>query len=243
MLKYNQTLDFYKFCDILYQEWTLGHLEDDKILQKLFELDCPPTPCIVYKNGKKPLYMLINKPSTGMGLPDSEIGNYSSYTEFAINALNILNSENIEKINKTKNEAKRIMQSIDFANSIGFDALVRIEANPFFSKQLNKSIALDATGKSWTLYSYENALKNFLMEKPVMLVSSCSTKETISKNTFLKNKWLVYQCELANFDIEKLKIKPLTTKNNKITSALFIHQNKYLILMMGSNILPKINKT
>jgi hypothetical protein len=82
MLNYNQTLDFYKFCDILYQEWTLGHLEDDKILQKLFELNCSHEPYFTLKNGNNPLYVLLTNPGSGMDFQHTDHHKEVNYYKF-----------------------------------------------------------------------------------------------------------------------------------------------------------------
>lgn len=51
----------------------------------------------------------------------------------------------------------------------------------------------------------------------------------------------MYQAGLANINIENLKFKKLTQKNGKVSSAIFHSDEKYIVLMMGSNNLPSID--
>jgi hypothetical protein len=83
-------------------------------------------------------------------------------------------------------------------------------------------------------------LKRFLLDKPVLIAASCSSKSSITINTIRNSKWLMYQAELANICLENLKFRELTKKNDKVTSALFSDHNKYIVLTMGANNLPSI---
>ena len=50
----------------------------------------------------------------------------------------------------------------------------------------------------------------------------------------------MFQAKIANIDVEKLEMKPLTVKGDKISSAIFSQNDKHIVLMMGSNNLPLI---
>ena len=80
--------------------------------------------------------------------------------------------------------------------------------------------ALDIIGKSWILSSYQEVLKKFLFDKPILIVAACNSKTSISVETIKNSKWLMYQAEIANIKIDNLKIKELTQKNGKTTSAM-----------------------
>ena len=105
---------------------------------------------------------------------------------------------------------------------------------------MNKSKAFDIIGKSWILSRYQEVLRNFLLNKPVLIVAACGSKTSITLNTIKNSKWLMYQAEIANINIENLKFKELTKKNGKVSSAMLYDNEKYIVLMMGSNNLPSI---
>ncbi len=73
-----------------------------------------------------------------------------------------------------------------------------------------------------------------------MIVAACGSKTSITLNTIKNSKWLMYQAEIANINIENLKFKELTKKNGKVSSALLYDNEKHIVLMMGSNNLPSI---
>ena len=94
--------------------------------------------------------------------------------------------------------------------------------------------------KSWVLTSYQEVLRKFLFDKPVLIVAACGSKTSITLNTIKNSKWLMYQAEIANINIKNLKFKELTKKNGKVSSAMLYDNDKYIVLMMGSNNLPSI---
>lgn len=66
------------------------------------------------------------------------------------------------------------------------------------------------------------------------------SQTSITLNTLKNSKWLMYQAEIANINIENRKFKELTDKNGKVSSAMLYDNDKYIVLMMGSNNLPSI---
>ncbi len=75
-----------------------------------------------------------------------------------------------------------------------------------------------------------------------MIVSASGTHKSIDETNLINNKWLMYQPDLANFDLNKLKKTSITIKGGKTTSMLFNYGKKYVFLMAGSNTLPDLDK-
>jgi hypothetical protein len=234
--------DYVTFCNELHQEWKKHQFKDDMHLSQLFQLEFAPEPYFVLKNGNKPLYVLLTNPGSGIDFQRIDHHKEENYHQFQEILGAIYTSEAFRKEKGAAPAYRRLMKSIEFAEEMGFNGVVNIETIPFHSETLSKSKALKAIKESDVLFTYQSALKIYLKEKAVLIVSACGSKDTISKDTILKSNWLTYQCDLAGISVDHLISKPLTTKNSKITSTLFSHQNKHLVLMMGSNNLPKINK-
>lgn len=235
----NTTHDYYPFCDLLHQKWFDKTLKYEDNFEEIFQVDYTPEPYFVLKNGSNPLFMLLTNPGAGMDFQKHENFEKSNYKAFANILADIYTSEQFKKDGGT-NAYRRLMKSITWADHLGYNSIVNIETIPFHSRNLNKSKALDIIGKSWILSRYQEVLRNFLVNKPVLIVAACGSKSSITLNTIKNSKWLMYQTEIANINIENLKFKELTKKNGKVSSALFYDNEKYIVLMMGSNNLPSI---
>ena len=235
----NTTYDYYPFCDLLHQKWFDKTLKYEDNFEEIFQVDYSPEPYFVLKNGSNPLFMLLTNPGAGMDFQKHENFEKSNYKAFANILADIYTSEQFKK-DGGANAYRRLMKSITWADHLGYNSIVNIETIPFHSRNLNKSKALDIIGKSWILSRYQEVLRNFLVNKPVLIVAACGSKSSITLNTVKNSKWLMYQTEIANINIENLKFKELTKKNGKVSSALFYDNEKYIVLMMGSNNLPSI---
>tara|TARA_B100000768_G_scaffold136173_1_gene127107 strand:- start:259 stop:783 length:525 start_codon:yes stop_codon:yes gene_type:complete len=163
----------------------------------------------------------------------------SDYKAFSNILADIYTSEQFKK-DSGANAHRRLIKSIAWADHLGYNSVVNIETIPFHSPSLNKKKALATISKSWILIRYQEVLKRFLLDKPVLIVATCSSKSSITLNTVKNSTWLMYQAEIANINIENLKFKELTQKNGKVSSALLYDSEKHIVLMMGSNNLPSI---
>ena len=239
MNELNFTHDYYSYCDVLHQKWFDKTLQYEDVFREIFQVDYSPEPYFVLKNGSKPIFMLLTNPGAGMDFQKHENFEKSDYKAFANVLADIYTSEKFKKDGGV-NAHRRLIKSIAWADHLGYNSIVNIETIPFHSHSLNKSKALAIINKSWVLTSYQEVLRKFLFDKPVLIVAACNSKTSISVNTIKNSKWLLYQAELANIKIENLKIKELTHKNGKATSAMLYENNNYIVLMMGSNNLPSI---
>ena len=100
--------------------------------------------------------------------------NKSDYRTFARTLGGIYTSKQFKK-DGGANAYRRLIKSIEWADHLGYDAIVNIETIPFHSPNLNKSKALEIIGKSWILSRYQ-VLRNFLFDKPILIVAACGSK-------------------------------------------------------------------
>ena len=235
----NTTHDYYPFCDLLHQKWFDKTLQFEHELKELFQVDYSPEPYFVLKKGSNPLFMLLKNPGVGIDFQKHENFEKSNYKAFSNILADIYTSAQFKKEGGVKAHRK-LINSIVFADYLGYNSVVNIETIPFHSPSLHKNKALSTISKSWILTRYQEVLKRFLLDKPILIAASCSSKSSITLNTITNSKWLMYQAELANICLENLKFRELTKKNDKVTSALFSDHNKYIVLTMGPNNLPSI---
>ena len=239
MNKLNFIHDYYTVCNVLHQKWFDKTLQYENGFEEIFQINYSPEPYFILKNGSNPIFMLLTNPGAGMDFQKHENFEKSDYKAFANILADIYTSEQFKKDGGV-NAHRRLMKSIEFADYLGYNSIVNIETIPFHSPNLNKKKALDIIGKSWILSSYQEVLKKFLFDKPILIVAACNSKTSISVETIKNSKWLMYQAEIANIKIDNLKIKELTQKNGKTTSAMLYDNHKYIVLMMGSNNLPSL---
>tara|TARA_B100001094_G_scaffold317180_1_gene359287 strand:- start:3743 stop:4471 length:729 start_codon:yes stop_codon:yes gene_type:complete len=235
----NLTHDYFNHCDVLHQKWFDKTLQYEDGFEEIFQVDYSPEPYFILKNGSNPLFMLLTNPGAGMDFQKHDNFVKSDYRTFARTLGDIYTSEQFKKEGGA-NAHRRLTKSIKWADHLGYDAIVNIETIPFHSPNLNKSKALEVVGKSWILSRYQEVLRNFLADKPVLIVAACSSKTSISIETIKNSNWLMYQTGLANINVKNLKFKELTKKNGKVSSALLYDNEKHIVLMMGSNNLPSI---
>lgn len=235
------THNYFDHCDVLHQKWLDNTLQYEGDFKKIFQVDYSPEPYFILKNGTNPLFMLLTNPGAGMDFQKRENFEKSNYKAFAGILGDIYTSDSFKKSGGT-NAHRRLIKSIEWAHHLGYNSIVNIETIPFHSANLNKSKALDIIGKSWILTRYQEVLRNFLEDKPVLIVAACGSKTSITLNTLKRSAWLMHQAEIANINIENLKFRELTNRNGKVSSAMLYENEKYIVLMMGSNNLPTLDK-
>lgn len=230
--------NYFKFCEDLYKNWKKGDLPEKEVLKQLFQLDYVPEPYLYFEKGSNPLYVLYNNPGSGIDeIQKHDVVNEKTYDDFAKKISKYYLDK--DKFKKETAAFNRIQKALNFAKNQGFDGVVNVETIPFHSVELNKKKALMLIKKTDLLQNYINALTSFLKDKPIIALSGCNTHESITKQTVNKNQWIKLQAEIIGFDLQKSKQFNLTEKADKVTSAIFKDQNKFLVLMGGSNNFPK----
>ncbi len=232
---------FLNFCDTVHQNWLNGQYQNDKILNKLFQMDYSPEPYFEVKEGKNPLFLLLTNPGSGMDF--QHISNHQStdFDQYQKVLKDVYTSTGfIDDGGRTAYH--RLQKSLEWAKWWNYSGLINVETIPFHSDTLDKKKALKAINTSEVVQEYTTNLKSYLKNKPVLIVSATGTRTSIDKTNLINNKWLMYQLDLGNIDLDRLEETVITKKGNKITSMLFRQDNKYIILMAGSNTLPSLEK-
>ena len=233
-------MNFKETCENLYQDWKAGKLEDNKDLNKIFQMDYLPEPYLTYATGEAVLYFLTTNP--GAGLPFQHHAQHSedsSYEQLSQELFHIYR----EKLNGQT--AGRRIEGIEYIKKqSGFNGLTQVESCPFHSKTLpNKNSLPTLFNEVPILAEYTMALKEELKNKTVIALSATSTQSNIALSSIKDNVWLNWQADLMGFNFSTAAIKPLAQKDNRITSAFLysrVNSNiKGFILVMGGNNIPK----
>ena len=233
----NGIFDYYKFCDAFHKKWYNNEFAKDLILNDgTFQMDYLPEPYFEVKNGDNPLYVLLTNPGGKMDFQHRKNFDKSNYSNFQKKLIGIYTSEEFSK--GGSRAYNRLQHSIIYSEDLGFNALVNIETIPFHSPDLNKSRAIKAIKNSYSLTQYHTVLKNFLKDKPVLIVAAAGTKHSLSLSHLSANPWITYQLDLAGINKDNLKMTPLNlhkSGNGKITSAIYSDGIKHVHLFMGMN--------
>ena len=233
-------MDYIHYSEKIFQDWLNNNISDRDSLSKLFQMDYAPEPYFEVKKGSKSIYMLLTNPGSGMDFQHrKEFSSKSNYGAFQDILSDIYLSEEFKEKGGL-NAYRRLKKAIDFAYYLDYNGLINIETIPFHSERLDKAKAIQAINSISILNEYVKYLKEFLEAKPCLVVSACSSKETISIDSIKNSAWLSLQADLVSFNLDNYTMKTLTEKNGKVSSAMFVSANKYFVLMMGSNNLPTL---
>lgn len=230
-------MSYFEQCEALFQSWRSNQLGMD---ERLFESDVVPEPYLLFGSGEKPLYQLLTNPGSGM----PEIQSHSAVKKLGVKTYKELAGRLAEfylsdKFKSAGLAYRRNYRALEMAEANGFTGVLNVETIPFHSDRLNKVQAMKAIEQSTTLQGYVKALKAELADKSVLVVSACSSKKSIDTSVVSDSAWLSYQADLIGLRLSKARLIPLVTKGSKITSAQLQDGQKNMVLMMGSNALPK----
>lgn len=231
--------DYYTYCDELYAAWHRGELELSDVPDGLFDLAYAPEPYIRLQKGKRPLHMLLTNPGAPMAFQHRSEAP-PAYSAFAELSRSIYLSDQFAREGGA-NARRRIRKSVDFALFLGYSGLVNVETIPFHSARLDKRRALKVSQTAQSIQAYQSQLQAFLADQPVLIVAACRSDESIHAGSIARSLWLKFQCDLASIQPDRLVLKPLARKGQKVTSALFSAGNKHVVLTMGSNNLPSLD--
>lgn len=230
-------MSYKDFCEFIFQDWMCN-----RILSKsqLFEWEVVPEPYLMFGSTEKPLYQLLTNPGTGIpniqSLSAVKKFNVETYADLAKHLAKFYLSEEFKSAGLAY---RRNLRALEVAKENGFSGVVSVETIPYHSDRLNKTQALRAIEEDPTLTKYVQLLKEELADKAVLVVSACSSRRSIDLSTATSNPWLSFQADLIGLRLKKAKVTPLVTKGGKITSAQLQDGQKNMVLMMGSNALPK----
>lgn len=230
-------MSYFDFCEKLFVDWVNQRIT---INEDLFEANMVPEPHLIFGNQDKPLYQLLTNPGTGIPEIQShhavKKSRVKTYKELADRLAEFYLSD---KFKGAGLAYRRNYRALELAEANGFTGVMSVETIPFHSDRLNKAQAMKAIEHSTTLQDYVKALKAELADKSVLVVSACSSKKSIDASVVSDNAWLSFQADLIGLRLSKAKLIPLVKKGGKITSAQLQDGQKNMVLMMGSNALPK----
>lgn len=243
--------DFFSHCEKIWKEWLSGNLERTEFLSATFCLCAAPEPYLKFGDCEtKPLIFLTTNPGapilevqeraavlTGKGLLKSSMTYGAASVE--------LGKYYAKKL--PKGAAKyRICAMRDLAEVAGYSGVIQIEVCPLHSASLGaKDKLLGELRRVQWFKDYESSLKEYLRDKPVVVLSACGRNEDLTSVELSSSskEWRAWIAGLAGFDVRvgRLSGNPLTTKGDKWTSAVYISSRslrKAMVLMMGGNHLP-----
>ena len=240
--------EYYKFCDAFHKKWYNNEFAKDPILNYVnpkgvpfFQMDHSPEPYFEVKDGDNPLYVLLTNPGGKMEFQHRKKFEKSDYSNFSKKLIGEYTSE---KFSRGGSKAyRRLQDSIVYSEDLGYNALFNIETIPFHSPNIpDKTKALKAIHSSYPLTAYHTVLKNFLKDKPVLIVAAAyhgggkDPKYSLSLSHLSANNWIKYQLDLAGINKDNLKMTPLRINDlGKITGAIYSDGNKHVHLCMGGN--------
>ncbi|MBS3124338.1 hypothetical protein J4437_06960 [Candidatus Woesearchaeota archaeon] len=244
--------NYFNFCEEMFRTWIANN--DNKEwhdFKELFDLEFLPEPYLTISNGntEKTMIVMNNNPGIGMGhqsiltifSDSSSIKKSMSYNKIStILGDYYLSKQFIKDCNGNTNAYNRGLKSVGFAKKLGYDYIISVETIPFHSGRLNKPKVLKLYKTSVYYRRYYEYLKEYLRDKSVILISSINSQQSITKESIIKNEWLMFQSSLINFSLQDCKIIGLNYKNSKITVAAAVHKNKLMLLSMGHNNFPII---
>ncbi len=236
--------DFLTFCESLWADWLGGRLETSAFIRDRFDVNAAPEPYLSFNAGKRPLIALLTNPGNTMAHQkrfavrrgNGPLSTSMRYADAAVSLGRFYQAE----LKRAARE--RIDALVHLSQLAGFDGVLCVESCPFHSKSLpGKKLLLQAYRDDPFLAEYSRLLRALLKDRPVVIVSATSTRQTQSARTKL-SQWLTWQADLAGLRIDRAEFVSLIIKGRKTTCAAFVDKaqggTKSLVLMMGGNRLP-----
>lgn len=236
--------DYFSFCESLWQAWLKGDLEAPPIIERTFNLQAAPEPYLSFGAGPRALVAVTTNPGATMPhqvravvlAGSGPVNPTMSYHEAAHHLGSFYEQQ-------LKGQARRRIAALrKLAQFVGTEGVLQVEACPFHSPSLPKKAALlSSVAQSGLLAEYVDHLREFIQERPTVVVSAISSRAELGPELRL-SRWLAWQAEIGGVQTEGATFVPLIEKVGKITCGAFISSangaTKALVLMMGGNHLP-----
>jgi hypothetical protein len=233
-------MNYKTFCDQIYMTWRTSPNQFTDF-SKDFDISHLPEPYYPIKKGRNPLIVLNNNPGGVLLFQEhssilKEFPATVSYSDIS-DWLKDKYTNDDTIINGTAKT--RISRIIQIEKIIDCDGIENVEAFFLHSNSFNKTQFLKNHLKNEITKKYAALLKNYLIDKSVLIVSAISSRNSPNLKEISNNSWLKHQAEIAGLCFDTASFHEITVKNKKITSCLIANNNKFLICTMGSNTIPK----
>lgn len=241
-------IDYFDFCEGLWQDWLDDRLELPPEASELFQLDYCPEPYLLFGDARPDsIHFLTTNPGGGMEFQHidqvrRERSPVSSRATFQSNA-RVLADYYSRKLSGPART--RIGAMHDLAKDLGSAGFVQCECLPFHSHSLPKNrSAIESVSRTECLTSYCSSLQAHLRSKCVMAISAVGSAGDITADAIGRSPWLQFKSEMMGFSPSAAKAFPIVNhrSSDRMTGALLLSTDqgvwKAIFLMMGSNQLP-----
>ncbi len=233
-------MNYKNFCEQIYLNWRESPTNFDEF-SKDFQNNYLPEPYYSIRVGNNPLFILNNNPGGSLSFQEHSLflktfPNASTYTDVSLWLMDKYTGNNAIIGGAAKTRVNRITQ---IAATLGYDGVENVETFFLHSNSFSKKMFLKKFSQNNTVNQYINTLTAYLIDKPVLIVSAISSKNSLNLLEVSNNSWIKYQAEIAGLNLKEASFYGITSKNQKITAGLIKHRNKFLVCTMGSNTIPK----
>lgn len=238
--------EFHAYCEDLWASWLGGWRPlNSTALHGQFDLEAAPEPYLLFGSSDNPLTILTTNPGQTMKHQMAcaiRAGNgvITSKMTYAMCAQKL---GYYYKQTLSGPALQRILAQEKLAMKAGYSGVIQVECCPWHSKALpGKDRFLRLMKQDDHLLTYVKQLKNYISNRAVLGLSAVSTNTLLNTEEIKYNAWLKWQAELLGVDLDSAEVVPLTSKNERVTSAVVratISQvPRSLVLMMGGNHFP-----
>lgn len=237
---------FETFTEQLWRSWQDGTLSLSAALAQRFDLEAAPEPYLQLEAGDHPLIALTTNPGGTLPfqrrpvvLSNAEVLRANMTYREAAGVL----GQHYRQLLQRKPAGRRITSLLHLATLLAAKGVVQVEVCPFHSVSLPKKDRLiSELNHDELTRQYLQQVREFLRERPVVIVSAVSSLQPLSAYMTL-SPWLAWKAEIAGMPLdERTRFVPLVTKRERVTCAALVSPQgaipKVLVLMMGSNQLP-----
>jgi len=242
--------NYIDLCESLWRDWLGESLDVSSSIESTFDLQAAPEPYVLFNAGMQPVVFLLTNPGQTMShqlqenVKKDDVGPLTRNINYATAAQNLGVHYQTELIKPGNQAGHRIVRMLELSRLVGAHGVINVETCPFHSHSLpNKMKLLKESTQVGFMKTYVQSLQTYLTEKPVVIVSAVSSKESLHGETKV-SEWLAWQAQIAGLNFAAASFTPLVKKGDKTTCGAFVstgvgvRATKALVLMMGSNNLP-----
>lgn len=228
MENFFQMNDFYQLCKELFQGWSTNHsrIQKDNLLNSLCDIRYPPVPYLIVENKDNPIFVLSLFPNINHVIGNKNINEvHKDYLKLS-SGIEI----DLDDCIDTLNPEIKISECINFAKGKNFNSLMHVFTIPFGIKNLDFDKYSNELKCSFTLFGYYLSLEVFLMNRPTLVYHSMEKNGLINDETWRDEEILLFQMNLAGFDMESIKFLVLSNEEGNTNKSLLTDGLNYVVL-------------